>query len=146
MSRADGLEQFVGECPSAEAVQRRHGVRAKEAHQSPKRAGEHADACEAAAFHVGQCVRHPPVPRVVAAVEELHAPRVGTPSEPAVLLTALPGDAWVSETQLPIGFASYLHLPVVAALCKTALAHGIEGGVKAGHILRDLLPGVSVGD
>lgn len=146
MSRADGLEQFVGERPSAEAVQRCHGIRAKEAHQPPRRAGEHANACEATALHVGQCVRHTSVPRIVAAVEELHTPGVGTPAKPAVLLTALPGDAWVGKTQLPIGLASYLHLPVVTALHKTILAHGVEGGVKAGHILWDLLPGVSVGD
>lgn len=146
VSGTDGLEQFVGERSRAEAVQRRHGVRSQEAHQPPRRAGEHADAREAAALHVGQRVRHAPVPRVVAAVEELHAPRVSAPAQPAELLPALPGNARVGDAQLPVGLASHLHLPVVAALPEAVEAHGVEGGVEAGHVLRDLLPGFRVGD
>lgn len=86
------------------------------------------------------------MPGCVVPVEVFHTPGFFAAAQPGVLLTALARDAWVGEPQLPVGLPPHLYLPVLAAFTKALLTDYIEGRVKAGGILWDLLPGVYVSD
>lgn len=87
---------------------------------------------------------NPIVPSSVVTIKVFYTPGLRSTPQPALLLTAFPRDAWIGESQLPVGFATDLHLPVIAPFFETLSAYHIQGGVKAGRIFRNVLPGVSV--
>lgn len=62
------------------------------------------------------------VPRGIVPIKVFHAPRLLAPTQPAVLLAALPRDAGVGEPQLPVALPTHLYLPVLAALAEALLA------------------------
>lgn len=86
------------------------------------------------------------MPCCVVPIEVFHTPGFFATAKPGVLLKALARDAWVGEPQLPVGLPAHLYLPVLAAFTKALLTDYIEGRVKAGRTLGDLLPGVYVSD
>lgn len=84
------------------------------------------------------------VPSCVITVKVFHTPGLGSTPQPALLLMTFPGDAGIGESQLPVGFANDLHLPVIAPFFETLLAYYVQGGVKAEWIFWNFLPGVRV--
>lgn len=87
---------------------------------------------------------NPIVPSCVVTIKVFHTPGLGSTSQPALLLTTFPGDAGIGESQLPVGFATDLYLPVIAAFFETLLAYHIQGGIKAEGVFWNFLPCVRV--
>lgn len=65
---------------------------------------------------------NPTVPSSVVTIEVFYTPGLRSTPQPALLLTTFPGDTGIGESQLPVGFATDLHLPVIAPFFETFLA------------------------
>lgn len=87
---------------------------------------------------------NPIVPSCVVTIKVFHTPGLRSTAQPALLLTTFPGNAGIGESQLPVGFATDLHLPVIAPFFETLLAYNVKSGVKARRVFWNFLPGVCV--
>lgn len=87
---------------------------------------------------------NPIVPRCVVTIKVFHTPGLWSAPQPALLLTTFPGDAGIGESQLPVGFVTDLHLPVIAAFFETLPTYHVQGGIEAGRVFWNFLPGVCV--
>lgn len=130
------------EASCAEAEQRGQVISPKERHHARGETAQDPDAVET--LRDGKLVGNAAVPGRVFAVKELHAPRLLSPAQPAVLGVAFASDGGVGESQLPIGLSRHIHLPVMATAAEALQADGVEGGVKTPGEVRQLLPGVGV--
>lgn len=144
MAWAHCLVEDVSEGASTEAVQGGHGVSPQDAHQPPGEAAVHPNPCETLAGNVVELVAHLIVPGRVVSIEKFHAPGLSPTAQPAVLFAAFARDAGIRQTEFPVCLAAHLYLPVVAALAEALPADGIEGGVKTGGGLWEVLPGLCV--
>lgn len=97
MARTDSLVEQVCEGSCTKTVQGRHGVDPQETNQTSLWAGEDANALEGSPTYMGELMGNAIVPGCVDAIEILNTPGRWTPSQPAVLLSALPGDFRVCE-------------------------------------------------